>query len=352
MECPLCGFENLPGTKQCTRCRAQLVASAPASLAEVTPPRAGRLRAFRGLAYALNRVVDRLPPRPASWLGKLFDAEHLMPGEALAAMILSVIPGAGHLAMGRRRAALIAFGGWAFLAFLTINFYAGATGGLLIGTLASWHACVVFDVGRLQQYTVSLDDRLIAMLFIMCLVGVAYYGAHSVAAGYVDIVGSPFAFERLGIQEGDTLLAWRRRCTAEDIAIGDLVTVEMPRGAYYQSYSHGYVYRYEGGTSVGVVIAKAGDKVAISPAGIEVNGALLAPDALPAGRLLMPTEPVSFTVPENRLVIPHYIVHDQLAHAAVNGHAWKGMCVHDVRALRGRVAMVYLPWTRRHALRR
>ena len=344
MQCPLCGFENIPGTQRCTSCRSQLEAAAPPAPADLTPPRAGALKGIRSVVYAINRFLDRLPARPAAWLGRVFNTERGMPGEALAAMLLSVLPGVGHLATGRRLAALAAAGVWLLLGFITANFYSGSTGGLLIGTLASWHACVVFDAGRLQQHTTDVRQRLGAMLFIMILAAIAYFAADRVARGYFDLVVSPFAHEGLGIQQDDTLLAWRRHLTPEDLAPGDLVTI-----AHGRISGAGYVVEFPDGIAIGVVVARAGDKVTFSAAGVAVNGAPLPDGLLPAGRLLPPPRP-SFTVPEESVVISLYFRHHSIFGGSA-GQVWRSVFVERVSAVRGRVAMVYMPWGRRHSLR-
>jgi len=350
LHCPACGFQNIPGTQRCTRCQAQLLATEPAAAADLSPPRAGRLKGLRHLVYGLNRFIERRPRPLFERLGGWFSAASAVPGAAVAAAILSVVPGLGHLASGRRRAGLVAFLIWLILLTLTANFYAGATGGLLVGALVSWHAAVAYDAGRLQQHLAGVGERLRAMLLILLLAAIPYFALHRLARTYLDFVASPFTIESLDIRQGDTLLAWRGRHDADDVSPGDVVVFEVDREGYVQV--GGVYFGFPGGVSVGRIIAAGGDRVAASPSGVAVNGVSVGAEELPGGPLRLPAQPLEVTVPENSVFIPViFDVHGYDPPPQWVRALWQRLFVVGVRQMRGRVVGVYLPLRRRHFLR-
>ncbi|MBM4032511.1 MAG: hypothetical protein FJ291_12100 [Planctomycetes bacterium] len=344
MECPLCGFANLPGTERCTRCRAQLVATEPSAAADFLPPRAGRLKGLRPLLYAVNRLVVGRKSRLLARIGRFFDRNGSVPGEAVAATILSVVPGLGHLAIGRRLGALVAFLGWAFTVFITANFYAGVTGGLLLGSLIGWHASVIFDAGKLQQHLGDVRDRLTTMFFILVITAIPYFLLDRLVMSYVEFVVSPFNIEALDIRQGDVLLSWRGRYVPGHVHVGDVVYVN-------QDWAYGAYYHGGGPTGLGRVVAVGGDKVCVSQAGIEVNGQPVEASAMPGGQFLWPSRPLSFTVPHDAVFVPRPVGYHGYHLVNIVVALWREGYTVRLAQVRGRVSGVYLPLGRRHALR-
>ncbi len=343
MECPICGFSNIPGTERCTRCRAQLVAAEPAAAADFLPPRAGRLKGLRPLLYAVNRFVEGKKLKALARIGRFFDRAGSVPGEAVGATILSVVPGLGHVAAGRRLGALVAFLGWAVILLLTVNFYAGATGGLLLGSLIGWHAAVIFDAGKLQQHLSTARDRLMTMLFILICTFIPYFALDRLAMSYIEFVVSPFNLEALDIRQGDVLISWRGRHEPGSLRAGDVVVVG-------QSWAHGYAY-YGGTIGVGRVVAVGGDRVTVSPGGIEVNGQPVETSMMPSGTFLFPSSPLSLNVPNDAVFVPRPVSHAFHPTEGMVQSLWKGAYMVRLAAVRGKVSGVYLPLGRRRSLR-
>ena len=209
MECPICGFESIPGTEVCVQCHSQLTVMGGASGEVLSPPRAGRLKVFRPLRYFVNRTFDRLPTRIPNRLARVFEGSSVLPGTAWAAVFLSIIPGLGHLSDGRRRAALVVAGVWVGLAALTVNFFHGVIGGLLSGALLSWHACVAFDAGRARYHIESFRTRFRLVLFLLVLAGIGYFLLYRLVGQFVGLAESPFLLEAAGVEQGDVLLVRR-----------------------------------------------------------------------------------------------------------------------------------------------
>ena len=355
MQCPACGFENIPGTKACVRCRAQLVVTEPVAPEELVPPRAGRLKALRRLRYALTRLIDGLPRNTLGKLGRFFTGGAVLPGDAIAAGLLSIVPGLGHLAGGRPRAAAISLTGWLGLLALTANFYAGATGGLLLGLLIAWHAGVAFDAAKVHQHTDGIRERLTTMVFLFAVSAAGYVVLDAVVRRHVSMVVSPVAIPSVDVLVGDILLAWPGRFGPEDVRRGDVLVFRPNASGPLPIGGERYVHVHTGDIAVGRVVALAGSLVSVSPQGFDVDGEPVETRHLPEGRLPWPQEPFAFRIPNGCALIPLPLQlgrNERLFTQAIRAHLWQHVFVARLRDIRARAEGVYLPWTRRHSFRR
>jgi hypothetical protein len=113
MQCFNCGFENIPGSQLCVRCRSSLGLGDVA----VVPPRAPRYRwetrlrqAWNGTASAADDWWQRRPRwRPASLGG--------VPWEAVA---WSIVPGLGHVKLGHKLAGRLLLAAWLAAVLLSL----------------------------------------------------------------------------------------------------------------------------------------------------------------------------------------------------------------------------------------
>ncbi len=355
MQCPICGFENMPEQNSCTRCRAKLKLPEPVSPRELTPPRAGCLRCFRPAAYWFNRAADCLPAKMPEGFARIFRGDTELPGDSLAAMYFSICPGLGHLLAGRRRAAALAFGVWLLAVVLAANFYYGIAGSLLAGLIVSWHAGVVFDAGRVGQFAADVRTRLRIILWVLVIAAAAYFMLNRLLHHYLDLVALPYQVAELGLKEGDILLVRRfPRQAAVTLERGDMAAATRQESDSYVGIGTGmYVdFRLEGLMMVRI-LAIPGDKVEVSRKGIRVNGALLARDMLPAGNIPLPETPVSFTVGENQVlgVSPVRLVAN-VANVDLAEFIWNRLYRLPKASLYGRAVAVYLPLGRRRFLDR
>lgn len=353
MLCPVCGFENMPNQEACARCRAQLNVAEPSEPKALRPPRAGILRLFRPAQYVVNRIVDCLPSRMSERLGRLFVGGETLPGSATAAIVLSVLPGLGHLLDGRKRAALIAFAAWAVVVVLTVNFYAGMVGGLLVGLAVGIHTGVMFDAGRVRQHAETLRSRLHVMLLLLITVGIGYFLIDRMVRRRIGFVTSAFSLAAADVEPKDYLLISRRPAAYRR---GDLVMASSIDHSMYRVGHETYIDLSIPGETVFVVIAVAGDEVQASQEGVRVNGSLVRKDDLPDGRVPLPKEPLTVTVPAGRVVALCPIRRVQAMvdteDSDVALFVWQHLYLMRTSNIRGRAVGVYLPIGRRHSFGR
>jgi hypothetical protein len=350
VQCPICGFENMPGEAVCTRCRSRLTVSDAEPAGELSPPRAGMFKPLRPIAYLVNRMVDAMPVSMSERLARAFRGDAILPGGSIAAMFLSVVPGAGHAADGRRRAAFVAFGVWLTALVLIANFYFGVAFTVLFGFLIIWHTVVVFDAGRVQRHAARLSERLRVMGFILLVSCFAYLGLDGLTGFYVDTAAAPCAFEAAGVQEGDVLTV---RLDTDGLRRGDIV------GIYRQGRSRtvqvtGMLYldlRMES-IVLATLVALPGDRVDVSGEGVRVNGRLVDAKMMPGNSVQLPARPLSLTVGESDVLAafpfrqPGYDGNVDIA-AVV----WQNVYLMPMSDLLGRAVGIYLPLARRKRLR-
>jgi len=342
MNCPSCGFNNMPGTERCARCRAQLTVSAPSSVDDFMPPRAGKLKGLRGGGYWYNRIVDLLPNAMPGSLGRFFRGEGTMTSPARAAMVMSVVPGLGHLFSGRRKGAAVAFVVWVAGIALALTFRYGGTRYALVSLIAGWHASVTLDAGRKLDIARKLQDRLRIVLALIVISFVAYFFADRAIGSFYRFAPAPFALKTKGVEQGDILTIeegpaeWRR---------GDLVTM-YPRG-FYVDTGQSYALRGRGRT-LSVVMALAGDDVETSSHGVKVNGLRVPAEELPGGGPRFPKTPVGFTVPDGHVFAVTPLGYRGGA-GVVDLAAWRGLYTVRISDIIGKATGIYLPWFRRGA---
>jgi len=349
VQCPACGFENMPNQEACARCRAQLKAAETLDPKDVRPPRAGILGFVRPAQYVVNRMIDCLPSRMSERLSHLFVGGETLPGSAAAAIVLSVAPGLGHLLDGRRRAALIAFAAWAVVVALAVNFYAGLAGGLLVGLVVGVHTSVMFDAGRVRRYAATLRSRFHVMILLLIVVGFGYFLVDRMVRSRINFVTAAFGLAAADVVPEDCLLVSRRAAACRR---GDLVIASSSDRARYAAGHERYIDLSIQGEAVFVVVAVAGDDLQVSPEGIRVNGSLMHPDDLPDGWVPLPRKPLTMTVPDGRVValcpVQSVPVMAAPEHLEVALFIWEHLYLMRTSNIRGRAVGVYLPITRRH----
>ena len=349
MECPSCGFNNIPGTTRCARCKAQLATADAGAPEELAPPRAGRLRALRPLWYGINRLVDRLPRRVPQRLARLFVGSAL-PGDAVGAMVLSALPGLGHLVSGRRRTAMGAFAVWAVLAFVTAAVYGGTMGYVCLGLTLVWHSAVMFDAGEVQRHATAARARVTTMLLLVSVTATGYFLLHLGARTQFDFVPSGIAVPELDLQVGDVVLARRGRFEPGDLARGELVSYMRETSEMIRIGAMHYLDLRTRGPTVGRILAIEGDEVEVSRAGLTVNRQRLRPEHLSLDRLPLPDETLAFRVRDGRVLVT-IPISGRVGHLPAIRQVWSSAFLLRVSQVRGRAWGVYLPLLRRHFFR-
>ncbi len=336
----------MTGVSACGRCGALLRLDPSMGRADFVPPRASGFKAFRFLGYATNRIKDRYGSTDTAGRGIE------LPGAGFVrwSVALSILPGLGHLADGRKFRAAAAFGVWFFLVCLTVTFYSGSIGTILGCLVLTWHWAVWIDASHAHRRVEGFRNRLALVLIFFGLCCVGYYSISRLAARYVEFVTAPFNLRSLDIQAGDSLLIRPGSSVSfADIARGDIVVVSKEWISV-----NGVDFRLRPGT-IALVVALEGDAVHLSAEGVEVNGVLLEEGELPQGDLPLPVNPFSLRVTEGSLLVVCPIdvgggwpLENATRHDAFCRRLWiEGLMVGD-SDIRGRAEGVYQPLSRRH----
>jgi len=280
MQCANCGFENMPGIATCVGCGAplELRAGRPEYF---VPPRAGRWKVLRPLLYLKNRLFGRIAVLDRA--NFLIISAPDMTRQDLLAMVLSLVPGLGHAAAKRWRAACIAFVGWLLLFAATASLYSGLTRGVLSGLLVSWHTMVMMDAGRLLRTARRFSDRWMVTV-LLCL---ALAFLYSLIPNPRMLV-SAGSFPTLEVQPGDTLWGWPGNPEAE-LHRNDLVFLRA-RGGRRRNLGgggEGYVLDTSHGRTVGCLVGLPGEEVVVTSEGISIDDRLLESPNLPGNDYLL-----------------------------------------------------------------
>jgi signal peptidase I len=271
----------------------------------------------------------------------------------LAATILSIIPGLGHVLMGRRRAACIAFVVWAVLLVTTISFYYGMSKGILTGFLLSWHTMVMVDAGRLMQTIQRRLRRVLAVGLLFVILAILY----ALLPDPIMMV-SRYPFPAPGIQIGDTVWGWHRHGD-EELKRDDLVFVEaVERGRRINARLNNQAYVLDTsmrGRNFGCVVGLPGEEVLVRRDGFYLNNQLLELSNLPGDDyVLLPDQgEIRVVVPENHyfVVVPVFGARYPLAPFALREVCeaiYTSTLIVDRSDIIGRPRGVYLPFGNRH----
>jgi hypothetical protein len=223
MRCGQCQFENMPGLERCFQCGAVLT---DAKQVDVSPPRMPAWqRPLRGLGrWVRNRRSGGgkhavTPPKKSRHvIGWQFF-------KILAAAALSIIPGLGHLAVGKFGKVWWRVLIWMLFAALAVFMYGSSFGYLALGLAVVMHAQIAVhwpDEEGLRGF-----GRLGAML-TMALLAVVLYTAvfHAYADRNLRWVHAPFAVSSKMVHRGDMLLA-RTTFSPAEIRRGALVLANL-----------------------------------------------------------------------------------------------------------------------------
>lgn len=276
MRCPACGFENMRGTERCVSCRARLMLADRPAPVPAAPPRAGSLKPLRQLHYALAAGVNRFSRgfrkiATGSFCERFLGNDDL-PGDMMATVILSVIPGLGHLATLRVLAALWWGGGWLVLAALVVNLYADDRFYYLPGLLLSWHVSAMVNAAQVAKRLAGVMVQLrtvMVNIFLPCFLGYALL--YGLVIWSVDIIAMPFSVPAKTVWADDRV--WLRRISpGEKISRGDLVVlaphereVSVRVGTYGRNLKLG-------GRMPAMILALPGDLLETRGLEIKVNG--------------------------------------------------------------------------------
>ncbi len=257
MACERCGFFNIPGTAVCVSCQTPLLARAPVSLAEITPPRAPGWQKF--FAPRNRRMFLRL----AAWRRR---APRL---SLLLGVLPGVVPGLPQLSRNRTRRAAALGGAWIACILLAAHCFGTAWCNLFIGAALSIHL-----VSALLPYHATLAFRplrqraAISLLTYGALLVAIYLPLNRMIERYILPVRVAIRPANLPWEPGDTLLIRRNQDS----------NWQPERGAIV-------AYEFYTGVAIDRVLARAGDVVVVKDDVLTVNGQVPPPSMSPLAPL-------------------------------------------------------------------
>ncbi len=260
MECPSCGFQNMPGRTECASCSAAL--SAGSQLRSVVPPRAKDRSFGQRIQWSLASTPGVV--RAGQWidglrlrLGMGLGAWAWVTPQALCLIIQSVVPGFGHTFMLRRRAAGVGMFaiGLVSLVLAAVLYRTYIADFLAAGVTLLSMVSVVATVDTLRGGSRDPERRLYSLLGITLLVAGMYAGCYAALSVTLFRTVTVVAHvPRTTIRRGDALLIWSHGSIgAGDIAVG---------------VTH---FNNTAAPAIGRLIAEPGDTVAIGDR-LYVNG--------------------------------------------------------------------------------
>lgn len=271
MQCVNCGFENIPGMERCVRCQGVLNFDEVA----VAPPRATRFR-WRS---RWSRLWNPLRINPAMlwsaiprWWPATLDLYHI-PWESV---IWSVVPGLGHIRMGKRLTGWLLLAGWLVMIMLAVLTFGLEWFGWLVAGAVAIHAVAILSFLGTILADQGLFYRFMLGLLLFAALRWLVYGSVGWLSErfYVSVPIGVTMAEGL-INEGDVLLCQGPWLHSGGYRRGDLVVHRIPASPYMD----GFMVRE--GTGLDRVVGLPGDHVQITNGQLLVNGQVPPPDELP-----------------------------------------------------------------------
>jgi len=268
MQCPSCGFENIPGSEQCCVCSALL--SSRQSGETVFPPRARDRSFWQRVRWSLTtsagftRAVGRLQALRRSlsnveFRRRLSAARPQVNLHEIGLLLLSVIPGLGHVYVvgDVRRGRRILLGSLGALVLAMVAYRTILADVLVYGIIALSMFCVFVVADRLREIR-GEEAQFVRRVGIALLVLAVYLGSYVLLRSalssrmmVVRIEAEPWSEV---VSAGDSLLLTRHDIYRR----GDIVA----GAGYWQHYQV---------PNVGPIIGVPGDRIEVADR-VYVNG--------------------------------------------------------------------------------
>jgi hypothetical protein len=293
MKCPGCGFENMPGFDKCFRCGAIL--SAEPRKIEINPPRMPR---WKRPARALRRCLRKAIPRRlhvSMDLPQWFDPAVGDTGWIL----LSIIPGLGHLIFNRLRSVAFYLAAWAVIIVLSLVFFGSSRGVFFAVTAAGIHAMIATGLTAIHR-----DDSFLRRLALNMLMTVVF------ACMYLLIIRGLVGLRSLrvvrdypyyNIVQNDVLIFHRGSAQRDRLKRGSIVACRVD------------TFRRIGNRAVrpAQIIGLPGETVSVSGNVFVVNGAALDMVRFPLPDYLRGVNVSEMKLSENQyfVSVPYQVVH-------------------------------------------
>lgn len=271
MQCPNCGFENIPGQELCARCQGLLDLAG----VDVEPPRRAQRTLVRRLRFWWARVAiaERLPlsDRSRRALAAMED-----PIRSLAKWMW--LPGMAYFLTGRVISGLTFLILWLAAIVLAVLQIGSPSAWFLGSLVVSVHATYVTSLIWSSWQHSSLPQRIALGLGTFFLLGAClYWPVVWAAGGLVRPITITGRLSNRIIKDGDTIVRNGRWLRPKAFACGDIVFyhVSAVRTSSFRSYAFG------GGLAVDRIIGGPGDLVAVEQGVLSVNGREVPADKSP-----------------------------------------------------------------------
>jgi len=266
MQCPSCGFENMPGREQCAACSTSLSAKSPAE--SVMPPRAKDRTVGQRIEWtlanapgvgAVRREIDEARRRTRPSLECLSGTWAWLTPKTLGLILLSGVSGYAHFyIIGRRQV-----GVWLFAVSAVMLAFAAV---LVRSPVSDWLLYCVFglsmlsmsagiaELRRSRQGIAARTQAWVGIgLMVFGLYAGGYWALRMAASPWVNVV-TAIAPTSSFVRQGDTLLLWSRG----QMRRGDLVVGTI----HWQDYQ---------ALTIGPLVGMPGDRVEIDRQ-VRING--------------------------------------------------------------------------------
>lgn len=235
MQCPSCGFENIPGTERCSVCSTALPGKTSGEC--LIPPRAKDrsvwermkwsvttnssymevARRFRGFGGSVSSIQLRTPRVYAPWLGF----------REMGQILLSAIPGLGHIrVLGDLRTGLwMFFGSMAAILLGAVAYKTPLADILLFSVIAASMYSMYLVVDRLRPLRSGDQAQYMGRIAIACFVFasyvMAYWGLRMAVNPWAMIVRVINQPPTSVVMRGDSVLLGRHQVIRRgDVAVG------------------------------------------------------------------------------------------------------------------------------------
>jgi len=270
MQCASCGFENIPGIKQCARCHSVLNLNDIA----IVPPRARRFGWGTRWRRLWNRISSIFSISQISWPQWKPASLSYIPWEAVT---WSIVPGMGHIKYASKRI------GWLiFLIWLCLMI----TAFLAIGLPASWwclsvavavHAAAILSFTRpLVEHNGLFVRMLFSILLFTCLRLFIYYPFEWIGGHFYVPLQVYGLRDGNIIQNNDSIIYEGPWLRPDTFIRGDLVAYRIAD----MQIHHAYVRE---GLGLDRVVGIPGDHIQLKNDILLVNGKPAKNDEIPLG---------------------------------------------------------------------
>lgn len=336
MKCGRCQFENIPGQERCIRCHSLLVA--PTAVLTVDPP---RMPAWRGPFRSLARRMRGLRVLPERfWAGSGDGGRGIHLGsDPLVTLVLSLVPGLGHLVRRRFREVALWTLAWLVLVSAAVFCWGSQIGFVLLGLGIGVHAWIAVRAG-LWQTLKEPADRLVAVLGVLIVLAFLYAVAPRVLFFGYRGIQAPTTIPGLRIRAGDYLLVRRGAGASVPLARGTLVLVHPP------SMINGVRLNHPFAVTLGQIVGLPSEMVAIQDDAYVVEGQRLDPQSFPVPAWLRGRAYGTQVPPDSYFISVEYQFRGN-AHRGLTNVMITDVSTIKTDAVQGRVFLRWWPPSRR-----